>query len=234
MAQAVFGLPGVSLGQYGSIALDVRRFEPDAAFNVNLDSDAFGGLRAFLDLAVERGHTGPGEVAVRRSGHVRGSVSCVPERRSTSPSAPPSTPCAPTCWRSRWRSPSRLPSSPQLVLIDEPWIGSLMDDDFAIAPETAVDLISEAMAVAERVATVGVHCCADADLASLLATGPKVLSIPTSRGRARRRRVRDVVPRGRRHRRLGCRRDRGSDPHVRRALLARSLRPVVWPRRARL
>ena len=37
------------------------------------------------------------------------------------------------------------------------------------------------MAAVEPVATVGVHCCADADIASLLAAGPDVLSIPVDR-----------------------------------------------------
>jgi hypothetical protein len=179
MAQAVSGLPGVSLGQYGSIALDVSRFEPDAGFNVNINSESFGALRAFLDLAVERGHTGP--VKWQFVGPVTLGMGLV---RAGSP--------VDVAFRTAVNAvrahlvglsleiSSRLPSSQQLVLIDEPWIGSLMDDDFAIAPDTAVDLISEAMAVVESAATVGVHCCAEGDLASLLATGPKVLSIPTT------------------------------------------------------
>jgi len=180
MAQAVFGLPGVSLGQYGSIALDVRRFEPGAEFNVNLSSDAFGGLRAFLDLAVAEGHTGP--VKWQFVGPVTLGVGLV---RAGAP--------VEVAFRTAVNAvrvhlvaislafASRLPASEQLVLIDEPWLGSLMDDDFPIAPDTAVDLISEAMSVVERLAMVGVHCCsAGADLASLLATGPKLLSIPTS------------------------------------------------------
>ncbi len=180
MAQAVFGLPGVSLGQYGSIALDVRRFEPDAEFNVNLASDAFGGLRAFLDLAVSRGYGGP--VKWQFVGPVTLGVGLV---RAGAP-IEIAFRTAVNAVRAHLLAisleiASRLPSSPQLVLIDEPWIGSLMDDDFPIPPDTAVDLISEAMAVAERLATVGVHCCAtSADLASLLATGPKVLSMPSS------------------------------------------------------
>jgi hypothetical protein len=181
MAQAVSGLPGVSLGQYGSIALDVRRFEPDATFNVNLESGSFGGLRAFLDLAVERRHRGP--VKWQFVGPVTLGIGLV---RAGAP-IDIAFRTAVNAVRAHLLAvsteiASRLPACPQLVLIDEPWLGSLMDDDFAIAPDTAVDLISEAMAVAEKVATVGVHCCADADLASLLATGPKVLSIPSTPG----------------------------------------------------
>ena len=71
-----------------------------------------------------------------------------------------------------------LPSSPQIVWFDEPWFGELMSPGFPIAPDPAVDLLSTAMAMLEPVATVGVHCCADADVASLLAAGPAMLAIP--------------------------------------------------------
>ena len=71
-----------------------------------------------------------------------------------------------------------LPDSPQLVWLDEPWMGELMSPGFPIAPDPAIDLLSNAMAVLEPTASVGVHCCADADIASLLAAGPAVLSIP--------------------------------------------------------
>ena len=71
-----------------------------------------------------------------------------------------------------------LPDSPQLVWLDEPWMGELMSPGFPIAPDPAIDLLSNAMAALEPTASVGVHCCADADIASLLAAGPAVLSIP--------------------------------------------------------
>ena len=73
-----------------------------------------------------------------------------------------------------------LPQSPQLVWLDEPLFGELMLPGFPIAPEPAIDLLSGAMAVLEPVATVGVHCCADADIASLLDAGPSVLSVPVN------------------------------------------------------
>nr|MBA3606556.1 hypothetical protein [Acidimicrobiia bacterium] len=71
-----------------------------------------------------------------------------------------------------------LPDSPQLVVLDEPWFGDVMSPGFPIAPDPAIDLLSGAMAVLEPRATVGVHCCADVDIASLIAAGPHVLSIP--------------------------------------------------------
>ena len=73
---------------------------------------------------------------------------------------------------------SMLPSSPQLVVIDEPFLDDLMSHDFPIAPDEAVDVLSSAMAAVEVGTTVGVHACGDVDLATLLASGPSVLSLP--------------------------------------------------------
>lgn len=73
-----------------------------------------------------------------------------------------------------------LPSSPQLVVLDEPALGELMAPDFPLPPDEAIDLVSGAMAVLSSRATVGLHCCTGADVASLLATGPAVLSVPAA------------------------------------------------------
>ena len=71
-----------------------------------------------------------------------------------------------------------LPGAPQLVMLDEPFLDDLMRHDFPIPPDEAADLLSSAMAAIERSAIVGVHTCGEVDLAPLLASGPKVLSLP--------------------------------------------------------
>jgi hypothetical protein len=71
-----------------------------------------------------------------------------------------------------------LPRCPQLVVLDEPWFGELFTPGFPIAPDPAIDLLSSALASLQGTARVGVHCCGRADVASLLAAGPDVLSIP--------------------------------------------------------
>lgn len=178
VAQAVSSLPGVTLGQYGSIAIDATRFDVDASARVDLAGDAFTGLRTFLAAAAGRSlpavkwqFIGPvtlgvsllragasPDLAFRLSvGAVRSHVAAIAAEVGR-----------------------RLPSTRQVVFLDEPWFGSLMSPDFPIPPETAVDLVSEAMAAIEGSAVVGVHCCDRADIASLLASGPDVLSIPVA------------------------------------------------------
>jgi hypothetical protein len=177
IAQALVGAPGVTLGQYGTVAIDVSRLDPTAAVHTDFASDRFAGFRSCLDLAVRRGHAGPVKwqfvgpisvgVALRRGGAppdvafsmasrvVRSHLCALGERISTA-----------------------LPHAAQLVVIDEPFLDDLMAYDFPIAPDEAVDLLSSAMAAVETSATVGVHVCGDIDIATLMASGPKVLSLP--------------------------------------------------------
>ncbi len=73
-----------------------------------------------------------------------------------------------------------MPNSAQLVMLDEPALAGLMADDFPIAPDHAVDLISTAMASLPSQAVAGVHCAHPCDLATMLAAGPGVVSVPLS------------------------------------------------------
>ena len=59
IAQALLGIEGVTLGQYGSIAVDVRRLDPCAPVVTDLHHDGFTGIRTFLDVAAARGYQGP-------------------------------------------------------------------------------------------------------------------------------------------------------------------------------
>ena len=57
IAQAVVGIRGISIGQYGSLMVNVERIDPLAEVKTDLDHDAFVGLRTFLEFA--QGYTGP-------------------------------------------------------------------------------------------------------------------------------------------------------------------------------
>ena len=178
VAQAVVGVRGVTFGPYGSLAVDPRRLDPVAAVRTDLDHDAFGGFRAFLaqapsDLtAVTWQFIGPITLgrALLRAGAptdlafataVRVVRSHVRELHAQVRAA--------------------FPAAHQVVLLDEPALGEVMSVEFPIPPDTAIDLLSGALAVLEPVATVGVHCCKCADLATLLAAGPAIVSLPATR-----------------------------------------------------
>ena len=51
IAQAMVGLDGITIGQYGSIAVDPLRVDPLAPVVTDLTHDAFTGFRTFLTHA---------------------------------------------------------------------------------------------------------------------------------------------------------------------------------------
>ena len=177
IAQALVGINGVAAGQYGSIAVDPAAVDPYAPVITDIATDSFSGLRRFLDHAVAVGLDGPVKwqfvgpvtlgVALTRAGLADDVAFAVAARAVRSHIMSLSVAVA-----------AALPRSPQIVVIDEPWFGERFKPGFPIAPDPAIDLLSGAMASVSGVATVGVHCCADADVASLLAAGPDLLSIP--------------------------------------------------------
>lgn len=177
VAQALVGAPGVTLGQYGTVAIDVSRLDPDADVSTEFRSDGFAGFRSCLEAAADRRYAGP--VKWQFVGPVSVGLAL---RRAGAPSSI-AFPMAARVVRSHLASLSSavrcaLPTSPQLVVIDEPFLDDLMAHDFPIAPEEAIDLLSSVMASVESTATVGVHTCGEVDLAVLMGAGPSVLSVP--------------------------------------------------------
>jgi hypothetical protein len=177
IGQAIGGLPGVSFGQYGSFAIDPVGLADDAPVTTDLTTDAFVGLRSFLDLAttvrfdgapVKWQFVGPVTlgVALQRAG-----------LRSTQAFTIAADAVRHHVAQIATAVSAALPNSPQLMLLDEPWLADLMSSDFPIPPDAAVDLISTGMAAVGPKVAVGVHCCAPCDVATLLESGPQVISI---------------------------------------------------------
>ncbi len=177
IAQAAVGIQGFSVGPYGSIAVDVHHLDPMAPVVTDLQHDAFGGFRAFLNAA--EGHTGA--VKWQFVGPVTLGLAMM---RAGAP-ASVAFEVAVRAVRShvtalRERVAAAMPYSTQVVFIDEPSLGELMMPGFPLAPDTAIDLISGALAAIEPGAVSGLHVCGAVDVASVLAAGPDVLSVPVN------------------------------------------------------
>jgi methionine synthase II (cobalamin-independent) len=173
--QGLVGMAGISVGQYGSIAFDATSFDPEAAVITDLQHDAFGGWRAFLVAAAGR----KAPVKWQFVGPVTLGLALVRAGLSSDIAFEVSVRAV----RCRVRQLAEhvrqtLPGCRQVVFIDEPTLDELMGAKFPIAPDTAVDLVSAALAAIEPVAVTGLHVCATADIASLVAIGPDVLSVP--------------------------------------------------------
>ncbi len=180
IAQALVGLPGVSLGQYGSVAVDPAHLTDDVPVATDLTHDSFAGLRTFLELAASTDHDGR-PVKWQFAGPVTLGVAL--QRAGLAPDV--AFPLAGRAVRAHVGEISRairsaLPSSPQMLVLDEPSFAGLMRADFPIPPDEAVDLMSTAMAALPADVIAGVHCCDPCDVATMLAAGPRVASLPVS------------------------------------------------------
>jgi hypothetical protein len=175
--QGLLGIEGVSVGQYGSVGFDVTAVDPDAPVVTDLHHDAFGAFRAFLAAA-------PGRVSIVKwqlvgpvtlgMALIRGGV---PLDRAFD--------VAVRAVRAHLvhlldAVDAALPGVDQVVFVDEPDLAGLADTDdvFPIAPDTAADLVSGALAAVETRAVSGLHVCGEPDWATLIATGPQILSVP--------------------------------------------------------
>jgi len=173
--QALVGLAGITVGQYGSIAFDAAAFDPEAPVITDLAHDAFAGWRAFLAAAAGRKAPVKWQFVVP----VTLGLALVSAGLETDVAFEVSVRAV----RCRVRQlvdhvAATLPGCRQVVFIDEPTLDDLMAVGFPIAPDTAVDLVSAALAAIEPVVVTGLHVCATADIASLVAIGPDVLSVP--------------------------------------------------------
>jgi methionine synthase II (cobalamin-independent) len=173
--QALVGLAGITVGQYGSIAVDAASFDPEAPVVTDLAHDAFGGWRAFLSAAAGR----KSAVKWQFVGPVTLGLALVRAGLASDVAFEVSVRAV----RCRVRDlvehvAETLPGCRQVVFIDEPALAELMAVGFPIAPDTAVDMVSAALAAIEPVAVTGLHVCPTADIASLVAIGPDVLSVP--------------------------------------------------------
>ena len=184
IAQAVVGIRGVSIGQYGSLLVDAASVSPVAPVTTDLDNDAFAGMRAFLDAVklMKANDSQPFEIPAVKwqfTGPVTLGLALVRAGVPESTAFDVAVRTVRTHVRHIFEAVAEvLPHAQQVVFIDEPELGELMDESFAIAPDIAIDLMSGALAAVEHEAIAGLHCCADIEIAPLLAAGPSVLSVP--------------------------------------------------------
>ncbi|MFZ4811029.1 MAG: hypothetical protein ACOYL9_06775 [Ilumatobacteraceae bacterium] len=180
IAQAVVGIDGVSLGQYGSISVDAARLDPSRVVHTDLGHEAFEAFRAFL--AAAPAHAEPGR-PMRVKWQLVGPVTLGTALARAGVSADDAFEIAVLAVRAHLQHlldavDLALPGCEQLVFVDEPDLTDLTDPAFPIAPDTAIDLVSGALAAIETRAASGLSVGPTADWASMIAAGPKVLCVP--------------------------------------------------------
>lgn len=177
IAQAVVGMKGVTLGQYGSIAVDVPELDPEAPFVTDLHHDAFLSMRVAVEEAKRRALTGALKWQI--TGPV--TLGLALERAGAPVEVAFDVALRAVQQRATFlldHISRSLPGISQVVFLDEPGMAALHQPHFPLAPDDAIDVMSAALAVVEPHALTGVHCCGPVDVVSLLAAGPEVISIP--------------------------------------------------------
>jgi hypothetical protein len=177
IAQALIGIDGVSLGQYGGINVDIARVDLDGPVETDLFHEAFGGFSTFLSSVVE--HPSPAVVKWQFVGPV--TLGAVLVRVGLD--ARFAFELALTVIRSHMRVledtiARACPHATQIIVLDEPMAHEAFSGDFAIPVDDVLDVISGALAVVDDDNLSGLHCCARTDWNALLSTGAEVLSVP--------------------------------------------------------
>jgi methionine synthase II (cobalamin-independent) len=180
VAQAAWGVAGVTVLPDGSLAVDERAVDPRAPLTVaGIDGEPFVGLRAFL-----------GAVAGRRTPiklQITGPVTLGIALHSLGVAPARAFAVADAAVRARARAViaaarETAPMAPLVVFVDEPGLTAAMHPDFPLDPNGTIDLVSSTLATIEPHAMTGLHCCGYTDWRVVLQAGPQILSMPLSMG----------------------------------------------------
>jgi hypothetical protein len=180
VAQAATGIAGVVVQDDGSLVIDEGAIDPEAPLDdLGFGGDAFVGLRAFLTAVADR--DGPVKVSIT------GPVTLGVALHAAGIEADLAFTVAGRVVRQRARALvehvlARVPQAQLVVFVDEPAMAGLTEPGFPIGPTEGVDLVSGTLAVLERDALTGLHCCAPADYRLLLSAGARILSVPVDGG----------------------------------------------------
>jgi hypothetical protein len=180
IAQAAWGIDGVTVLPDGSLEVDVAAIDPRAPLtDAGIDGPPFEGLRAFLGAVAGR----QGPIKLQLTGPVTLGIALqslgVPTNRAFA--------VAGTAVRARARAlvsaaRAAAPAAPLVTFVDEPGLTAAMERGFPLDPNRTIDLVSSALAALEPHAMTGVHCCGPADWRVVLQAGPQVLSLPVAMG----------------------------------------------------
>lgn len=179
VAQALVGIEGVSVGQYGGIAVDVSRLDVDHFITTDFSSDAYVGFTAFIDSFAERDTTGVDIIKWQFVGPVTLGVALVRvglEPRVAFPLALQAVRHHVVAMRDKVAL--ECGSVRQIIMLDEPSLDEAFESGFDLSIEDVIDLVSGALAVVSGDDMSGVHCCSRTDWSVLLATGANIISVP--------------------------------------------------------
>ena len=180
IAQAAWGITGVSVLEDGSLLVDEAAVDPETPLgDSTVEGEPFAGLRAFL-TAIE-GRVAPFKL------QLTGPVTLGLALHAVGVSIDRAFGVARLAVTARIRAALQLarqtaPGATPVMFLDEPGLRAALDPGFPLDLDDALDLVSSAMAVIEEHAIAGLHCCGRADWQAVLQSGPQILSLPVGTG----------------------------------------------------
>jgi methionine synthase II (cobalamin-independent) len=180
IAQAAFGIAGVTVLADGSLEIDERAVDVRSPLtDMSISGEPFVALRAFLGAVAGR----TGAIKLQLTGPITLGVAL----HAVGLSADKAFKVAGDAVRARARAllsaaGDVAPRAPLVVFLDEPGLVGAMQSGFPLSPDQTIDLVSGALATLEPHATTGLHCCGPADWRVVLQSGPQILSLPVDAG----------------------------------------------------
>ena len=179
IAQALVGIEGVSVGQYGGISVDVSRLDIDQFVTTDLNSDAYTTFADFLGSFAERNRRGVRTVKWQFVGPVTLGAALVRVGLDASIAFPLALQAVRSHVLTLEAEVARACGDvTQIVVLDEPSLGEALAPGYVIDADDVIDLVSGALAAVEPMHMTGLHCCGRADWGSMLATGARIISVP--------------------------------------------------------
>jgi hypothetical protein len=178
IAQALVGIEGVSVGQYGGISVDVATLDVDQFITTDIMSDAYGAFAAFLDTFHERSR-GTSHVKWQFVGPVTLGMALVRIGLDPSVSFRLALQAVSSHVDALQVEVARVCEDiTQIIVLDEPSLGDALEPGFYLNPDDVIDLISGALATIQTPNISGIHSCGRTNWGTMLATGAQVLSVP--------------------------------------------------------
>lgn len=179
LAQAAWGMRGVTVGDDGTLTVDAGGLDPRHPFvdDAGVGGPPFATLQAFLRAV--QGRTGPIKF------QLTGPVTLGRALQEAGAPAEVAFTAAGVAVRERVEAllaaaRHAAPTAPLVVFLDEPGLSGTEHPRFPLGNEQVVRLLSESLASVELDAVSGVHCCGSTDWSLMTQAGPRVLSLPVS------------------------------------------------------
>jgi hypothetical protein len=176
LAQAAWGVAGVTVLPDGSLSLHPSDLEPGAPLgDLDFSGEPYAGLRAFVAALHDR----PGPAKFQLTGPVSLGVAL----HAAGVALRLAFEVAAAVVRQRAQAlvellARRAPRVEPVVFVDEPSMGAVTDPAFPLSTDAAVDLVSGVLATLEGRTTTGLRCGGGADWNVVQGAGPQILATP--------------------------------------------------------